>query len=218
MTVLNNFDPFITARYENLSKIIYPKITVEDSEFNQFWAIGNVISSVQPPNIESIKKLDDTFRIRWFNCAIPSLGISQSGELLNNIIQNETYIEKVVIEGISTESKICNGNNEKLKIIDYWSNPASIKLNVVAPSDGWLLQLSTNYPGWKVKIDGVEERIYYGDILFRAIKLTKGSHMVEFFYQPASFIIGFIITFCFLCIIILYIILKRRKIIENIST
>jgi uncharacterized membrane protein YfhO len=216
LSVLNNFDPFITARYENLTKIIIPKITVEDSEFNRFWAIGDVISSVQPPNIETIKKLDDTFRIRWFNCAIPSQGMHQSGELLNNIIQKKTLGETVVIEGIIKVNNICNGNNEKLKIIDYWSNPASIKLNVVAPSDGWLLQLSTNYPGWKTKIDGIEERIYYGDILFRAIKLTKGSHMVEFYYQPSSFILGLSITFCFLCIIFIYIILKRRKIKENI--
>ncbi len=217
LSVLNNFDPFITQRFESFTKIIIPKITVEDSEFNRFWSIGDVIGSVQPPNIKSIKNMDDTLRIRWFNCAIPSQGIHQSGELLNNIIQKETTGETVVIEGISPESNICNSNNGKLEIIDYESNPISIKLKVVAPADGWLLQLSTNYPGWKVKIDGNKEEIYYGDILFRAIKLTKGSHLIEFYYQPASFILGLSISTCFLCIIFIYIILNRRKIREYIS-
>jgi hypothetical protein len=161
--------------------------------------------------------MDDTFRIRWFNCAIPSLGIQQSSELLNKIIQDGTFTEKLVIEGISTEDNICNDNKDKLKIIDYWSNPVNIKLNVVAPADGLLVQLSTNYPGWKVKIDGNKSQLYYGDILFRAIKLTKGSHMVEFYYQPTTFILGVSISLFFLCIIFIYIFLNKRKIRENIS-
>ena len=100
-TAFNNFDPFITARYENLSKMIIPKITAEDSEFNRFWAIGNVINTLQPPNMDSSNNQDETFRIRWFDCAISSQGLPQSVELLNNMITNETFMKKVVIEGIS---------------------------------------------------------------------------------------------------------------------
>ena len=212
LTALNNFDPFITERYENLSKIIIPKITAEDSEFNRFWAIGDVINTIQPPNMESIKKMDDEFRIRWFSCAISSQGLPQSADLLNSIIMDGSLDKKVIIEEANADSVVCGDTGEKLKIIDYRSNPVSIKLNVVAPSDGWLLQLSTNYPGWKVKIDGNEGIVYYGDILFRAIKLTKGSHTVEFYYQPLSFILGLSISFGCTCILLVYLLLKRRRI------
>ena len=104
-TAFNNFDPFITARYENLSKIIIPKITAEDSEFNRFWAIGNVINTLQPPNMDSSNNQDETYRIRWFDCAISSQGLPQSVELLNNMITNETFMKKVVIEGISIRQR-----------------------------------------------------------------------------------------------------------------
>ncbi len=214
---LNNFDPFITSRYEKFSKIIKSKITVAESEFNRFWAIGDVINTVQSPKNEAKNNQDEEYRIRWFDCAISSYGLSQSIELLNGIITNEALTKKVIIEGIRKDSGVCSDNKEKIIISNYQSNPNSIKFDVVAPSDGWLLQLSTNYPGWKVKIDGIEEQIYFGDILFRAIRLTKGSHLVEFYYQPASFILGFNITFCFLCIIFIYIILKNKKIKENIT-
>jgi hypothetical protein len=211
LTAFNNFDPFITERYENLSKIIIPKVTAGDSEFNRFWAIGDVINTIQPPNMESIKKMDDEFRIRWFSCAISSQGLPQSAELLNNIIMDGNLEKKVIVEEASADSILCPDNNEKIGIIDYRSNPVSIKLNVVAPSDGWLLQLSTNYPGWKVKIDGNEGKVYYGDILFRAIKLTKGNHAVEFYYQPLSFILGLSISIGCTCILLVYILLKRRR-------
>jgi hypothetical protein len=217
ITALNNFDPFIPLRYENLTKIIIPKISDESSEFNRFWAIGDVINTIQPPDIASIKNTDDSYRIRWFNCATPSTGLPQSIELLNELITNGDLFQRVVIEGIRIDSNNCKGSKEELKISDYTSNPVSIKLNVIAPSDGWLLHLNTNYPGWKVKIDGNERKVYYGDILFRAIKLTKGSHLVEFYYQPLSIILGLGVSFSFLCILIIFLILLRR-IKDNSST
>ena len=55
--------------------------------------------------MDSSKNQDETYRIRWFDCAISSQGLPQSVELLNNIITNETFMKKVVIEGISTDRR-----------------------------------------------------------------------------------------------------------------
>ena len=52
--------------------------------------------------------------------------------------------------------------------------------------------------------------MYYGDILFRAIKVTKGSHLVEFYYEPLSFKVGAIISLFLICIIFVYIFLLRK--------
>jgi hypothetical protein len=215
---VNNFDPFISARYDTLIKLITPKITGQGSEFNHFWSIGNVINSADSQILKSNIKIDDTYRLRWFTCAISSNGLPQSAELLNNIIKNGTLEKEVVIEGIGADYSRCSENMDQFQVMEYKSNPINIKLNVTAPSDGWLLQLSTNYPGWKVKIDGNEEKVYYGDVLFRAIKLTKGSHIIEFYYQPLSFMLGLSVSFCFLFILLMYIFIKRRNIDKDITT
>jgi uncharacterized membrane protein YfhO len=72
------------------------------------------------------------------------------------------------------------------------------------------MQLAANYPGWKARIDGKEVSLRYGDILFRTIYLPAGEHTVEFLYQPVSFCVGLIISSGFLCILIIYIILRRK--------
>ncbi|HUT54628.1 MAG TPA: hypothetical protein VM658_14655 [bacterium] len=61
-------------------------------------------------------------------------------------------------------------------------------------SPGWLFISDAMYPGWRVFADGIEERIYRADLVFRAVFLTEGRHEVRFIYQPAGFRIG--LWFC----------------------
>jgi Bacterial membrane protein YfhO len=52
----------------------------------------------------------------------------------------------------------------------------------------------TFYPGWKVWVDGREEKIYRAFHAFRAVALGPGSHRVVFSYQPFSFLLGLLIS------------------------
>jgi uncharacterized membrane protein YfhO len=46
------------------------------------------------------------------------------------------------------------------------------------------LFVSENYfPGWKVKVDGVEKKLLKADYTFRAVSLDKGSHDVEIYWD-----------------------------------
>jgi uncharacterized membrane protein YfhO len=53
----------------------------------------------------------------------------------------------------------------------------------------------TYFPGWRVFVDGKEEKIYRADYNFRAVPISAGKHRVEFVYDPLSFKMGAIITF-----------------------
>ncbi len=45
----------------------------------------------------------------------------------------------------------------------------------------------TWYPGWKVKVDGVDQPIFRANYLFRGVFLEPGTHKVEFIYWPTHF-------------------------------
>lgn len=107
------------------------------------------------------------------------------------------------------------GRNLKLKsaeLIKYEPNRVIIKTK----SDGnAILFLSdNNYPGWKAKVDGREENIYTANYTFRAVKVPKGEHFVEFYYFPESFRNGLLVsgfTTLFLIIIALYVFIKKKR-------
>jgi hypothetical protein len=65
-----------------------------------------------------------------------------------------------------------------------------VKINTETNGDSFLVMTDTNYPGWKAFIDGNETKVYTANYIFRAIYLPRGSHNVEFRFNPLSFRIG----------------------------
>jgi hypothetical protein len=61
-------------------------------------------------------------------------------------------------------------------------------------SSGVLVLADSYYPGWRVYVDGKEEKILRANLFFRAVPLTAGEHILEFRYEPLSFQVGLIIS------------------------
>jgi hypothetical protein len=72
--------------------------------------------------------------------------------------------------------------------------PHRVVIEADLNADGFLVLSDTYYPGWKVFVDGREDRIYEADYLFRAVFLERGKHDVEFRYSPPSFGIGLAVS------------------------
>jgi len=70
-----------------------------------------------------------------------------------------------------------------------------LRLHVKANENSLLVLSDTYFPGWKVFVDGKEEKIYQANYNFRAVALSAGTHQVEFVYDPLSFKLGALITF-----------------------
>jgi hypothetical protein len=69
------------------------------------------------------------------------------------------------------------------------------KVEVIAEGDGdqMLVMLITNYPGWKVIVDGVQQPLLnVGGYL--AVNAMHGVHKYTFIYQPCTFFIGLVIS------------------------
>jgi hypothetical protein len=69
-----------------------------------------------------------------------------------------------------------------------------VQINAQLNEPGILVLTDAFYPGWKVFVDGKEQRILRANYLFRGVELAAGNHRVEFVYDPLSFKIGWIIS------------------------
>lgn len=74
----------------------------------------------------------------------------------------------------------------------YRNNRVQIDAQLSEP--GILVLTDAFYPGWKVRVDGKEQKILRANYLFRAVELPAGNHKVEFIYDPESFKVGLAIS------------------------
>ncbi len=65
------------------------------------------------------------------------------------------------------------------------SNTILIKATVDKP--GILVLAESAYPGWRVTVDGVEQRCLKLNYLFQGVELDKGNHQIKFSYRPKYF-------------------------------
>jgi hypothetical protein len=70
--------------------------------------------------------------------------------------------------------------------------PNRYVVRVVAPSDGYLLNLENYNHYWKVRVDGRAEDILRANFTMKAIKLAKGEHIVEWRYDPVPLKLGWL--------------------------
>jgi len=78
------------------------------------------------------------------------------------------------------------------RITSYQQERVVVEAELAA--EGYLVLTDAYYPGWRVWVDGNEEEIHRADYLFRAVYLSKGKHLIEFVYDPASLKIGVAIS------------------------
>jgi hypothetical protein len=73
-------------------------------------------------------------------------------------------------------------------IVEYTANRVTVDADV--SGDGFLVLSDLYYDGWKVIVDGVEDKIYRADYVLRAVQLGEGRHLVQFVFDPLPFKVG----------------------------
>ncbi len=69
-----------------------------------------------------------------------------------------------------------------------------VKARVVLSRTGVVVLNDTYYPGWRAYVDGKQTTLLRADALFRGVVVGPGEHLVEFTYEPQSFVAGVAIT------------------------
>lgn len=70
----------------------------------------------------------------------------------------------------------------KAHILNYGTTQISVEAE--APDGGWLVLTDVWHPWWTATTDGAPANIERADVAFRAVRLTAGTHRVEFKFEP----------------------------------
>ena len=69
-----------------------------------------------------------------------------------------------------------------------------VRIAVRAPADGYLVLSDAWYPGWVATVDGVVTPVERANLLFRAVRVPAGEHMVEFRFESGSLRTGTLVS------------------------
>ena len=72
--------------------------------------------------------------------------------------------------------------------------PNRLQVDVDADAPGILVVTDAFVPGWRARVGGVETHVIPADYAFLGIPVPAGSHTVELWYAPRSFILGLILS------------------------
>jgi hypothetical protein len=89
--------------------------------------------------------------------------------------------------------------------------PDRVVIATEANADGYLMLTDGYDPNWRVTIDGRPAPLLRANVVFRAVALRGGQHIVEFRYWPRAFVWGWAITGVTLLIAGAIAVRSRRK-------
>lgn len=115
--------------------------------------------------------------------------------------------DTVLLSGIEKNSCSTLNIKQETVIIEKYL-PNYVKIKTFNNNNGYLVLLDAYYPGWMALIDNKEVEILNADYIYRTIKLNKGTHKVEFIFDPASIKIGGLISLCSLIFCVIFCRLK----------
>lgn len=137
--------------------------------------------------------------------------IKKPDAVVNSLLDKAFHPGRTVLlesepEGISRDTGPGSFN---VWITGYRNNSSELK--VATEKDGVLVISESWYPGWKVFVDGKEEKLLKADLVLKAVPLRAGEHIVRLVYSPALFKIGAAITMTGLALSIVFLIVRYRK-------
>ena len=102
------------------------------------------------------------------------------------------------------------------RILSYTSQEVRIDAAVEQPA---LLVLNdSDFPGWKVYVDGRRAHLITANYLFRGVLLEPGRHLVRFAYEPASFTAGAGISGVGLICLAGFAVWRRRRLPDRVQS
>ena len=197
ISTVNNFDPFVPARFATVMD--YVDTLPPDQKAN--WLKWMDVSLWEGADINlplgvNFSPLEADGRVRWINCAEaaekPSEALNLLRKRLDTDVEKDLTVGRVVLEGVKTKPDTdCSLSIQDQVKLDWTQDkPGQLRIDAQTDKEGYLLFAETWYPGWKAKLDGLSTELYRADYLFQAVAVPAGTHRVEFVYQPFSFYIG----------------------------
>ncbi|MCS6907592.1 MAG: hypothetical protein RML93_06905 [Anaerolineales bacterium] len=191
--MVNNFDPFVPARFAAwMDALSGARRNGREEAYRRLLAESAVAYLIEMRDGRvSIESIEGEERFQFFPCAkIVSTPEAAIEAILSPAAMGAV---KVVVEANElTHEKACEGNaDESYPSIRVLSERArSIRVEIVTAQRGWLIVRDTFYPGWVAWVNGVRKEIRPANGVFRAVPLEPGKNRVDLCYQPLSWGFG----------------------------
>jgi hypothetical protein len=98
---------------------------------------------------------------------------------------NDVYLARRNGQPPATVEPYTLGTASDLAKIDKES-PEYVHIKVQTNAPRLLVLADSYYPGWKATLDGKDAYIYRANMLYRAVAVPKGQHVIEFRLEPDS--------------------------------
>jgi hypothetical protein len=141
--------------------------------------------------------------------------IEDQSKLLATMITNPDILKEKVLfteppPGASMVNDASNGEHKaEVEFLDYGMDRVILKVTSTQP--GFLVMSDLYANGWKAKLDNQAIALLTANYTYRAVYVPVGQHQVEFYYQPASYSIGAILSgFGILLLLILWLVGTRK--------
>ena len=196
--------PYKITRYLGLGNVKYI-ITIYDIKDKNLKPVMNTFLNEKIPEIRVYENklfMKRAFVVPKAVC-IPDR-YTNSSTLFNtefDITKTITIEEPVSGGSDSVDGSVVN--------IDEYTDK-EVKISVEMTGDGFLVLTDTYYPGWKVFVDGKKGHILQADYLFRAVKLDRGKHEVNFQYKPETFRNGIFVSGLMLIFVMITIVHSQK--------
>lgn len=136
--------------------------------------------------------------------------LDKKKEVLTKLISNNFPIDKKII--LEQPFNLYTQSNQNISFAEYITFESSLqKIKATTQNPGFLFISDTWYPGWKAFVDGKVTPIFIADYTFRAIPISKGTHIIDMKYEPESFRRGVWVSLITLAVLLIIAILSFRK-------
>ncbi len=119
--------------------------------------------------------------------ALARLG-SPALDIFQTAVVSSTSLEPADLSAIGSLNRLPRARVRAARILSYTSQEVTI--DAAAESPVLLVLNDSDYPGWKVYVDGRRSHWITANYLFRGVLLEAGRHLVRFAYEPASLAAG----------------------------
>ena len=87
----------------------------------------------------------------------------------------------------------------------------NLGMKVTTSKPQYLVLTDAFYPGWNCKIDGKDTDIFPCNLMFRAVRIEKGSHDVQFSFTPLTYFVSLAVSICGAISVLLFAFFRRNE-------
>jgi hypothetical protein len=210
----NNNDPLVVGHWQQLTGRL---AQASEAEQVRLLSLMNVAYLVDAPQARpwpvvysnersAIYRLPDSLPRAYF--APRAVAAKNSDEALSRLTSPdfESHQEVIIMrekEPLLTDRSTVSPDTWSIDLEEV--TPNRLRLQVQAPSAGYVVLTDTFYPGWNATVDSQPQPIRQANLSFRAVAVEAGFHTIEFQYSPQTFTFG-LWTSLLTCLIIIGII------------